>query len=57
MNGRKYLIAYDTLKINNCEILDFDVSDSIYTIPPNGWKLNEIPFKIDTMLIKQKLTE
>lgn len=54
--GQKYLVVYDTTNTSR-HLLEFNLTDSIYTLPPNGWKLNEIPFKIDTMLIKKKLEE
>lgn len=45
----KYLIAYDSLKPRNYEIFNhIEITDSMYSSPDNGWKIDKIPFKVNT---------
>ncbi|WP_345425833.1 hypothetical protein, partial [Actinomycetospora chlora] len=55
IKGDNYLIAFDSLHPNNNSIFQVNVTDSIYVYPKNGWKLKEIPFKVDTTALKRQL--
>jgi len=57
IKGDKYLIAFDSLHPNNNKIFQINVTDSIYIYPKNGWKVKDIPFKIDTTALKKELTK
>jgi len=45
-NG-KYLLAYDSLKPGNGQILEMYPLPENIRAPENGWHLNELPFKAD----------
>lgn len=46
--NEKYLIAYDSLKPSNCQILEiYPLTQNIIS-PINGWNLNELPIKINS---------
>lgn len=46
--NEKYLIAYDSLKPSNCQILEMYPLNSDIISPINGWDLNELPIKINS---------
>lgn len=53
IKGRKYLAAYDSLNPSSGKLLEIDITDSIYKVPENGWKLEDIPINIDTIFVKE----
>jgi hypothetical protein len=55
--GNKYLAVYDSLNPKSGELLLIDITDKIYKEPFNGWKLKDIPFKVDTIAVKKMLNE
>lgn len=45
----KYLIAYDSLEPRNYEIFNhIEITDSTYSSPENGWRIDKIPFKVNS---------
>lgn len=55
IKNNRYLAAYDSLDPKSGQLLDINVTDFIYAYPKNGWKLKEIPFKVDSLDIKRQL--
>jgi hypothetical protein len=55
IKGRKYLAAYDSLNPTSGQLLEVDITEFKYDIPDNGWKLKDIPIKLDTTYIKEML--
>jgi len=53
--GRRYLAAYDSLVPTSGKLLEIDITEFKYDIPDNGWKLKDIPIKLDTIYIKNML--
>ncbi|WP_312321732.1 hypothetical protein [Soonwooa sp.] len=51
--GEKYLVVYDSLNPKNCALLLIYPIEKDYEPASNGWKYNEVPFKIDTVLIQK----
>ncbi|SKC07939.1 hypothetical protein SAMN05660477_02844 [Soonwooa buanensis] len=51
--GEKYLVVYDSLNPKNCALLLIYPIEKDYKPTSNGWKYNEVPFKIDTVLIQK----
>lgn len=55
--NEKYLLAYDSLKPSNCQILEiYPLSKNIIS-PVNGWNLNEIPVKVNSEEIFNYINE
>ncbi|MGX9985027.1 hypothetical protein [Soonwooa purpurea] len=54
--GDKYLIIYDSLNPKNCALLLMYPIEKKYK-NNNEWKYNEVPFKIDTLLIQKYVRE
>lgn len=50
--GHKYLLIFDSLKPDNNVILEMYLLNGNLQVPINGWKLNELPIKIDTTKVK-----
>lgn len=46
--NEKYLLAYDSLKPSNCQILEIYPLNKNIISPINGWDLNKIPFKVNS---------
>lgn len=57
IKNRKYLLAYDSTNLRFLNLFNIDITDSLYKYPKNGWTLKEIPFKVDTVYIKNKINE
>ncbi|SDQ67597.1 hypothetical protein SAMN05421664_2118 [Chryseobacterium soldanellicola] len=58
--GDKFLIIYDSLKPKNVQTLALYPVPEDYTglkIPKNGWKYQEVPFNIDSNVIRKYLTD
>ena len=54
--GETYLIAYDSAFPKSSILFEkINVTDSTYTLPQNGWNLRDIPFKVDTLAIKEEV--
>jgi len=54
--GENYLIVYDsTFPKSSILFEEVKVTDSTYTLPKNGWNLRDIPFKVDTLAIKEEV--
>jgi len=53
--GRKYLAAYDSLNPTSGQLLEVDITEFKYDTPDNGWRLKDIPIKLDTAYIKKML--
>lgn len=52
--GNKYLVAYDSISVYKKKLLKINVTDSIFITPKNGWRLEEIPFRVDTSYIRKE---
>ena len=46
--NEKYLLAYDSLKPSNCQILEIYPLNKNIISPMNGWNLNEIPIRVNS---------
>lgn len=58
--GDLFLIIFDSLKPKNSQVLSFYPVENYLIdlkIPKNGWKYNDVPFKIDSVEIRKKMTE
>ncbi|MGD1320675.1 hypothetical protein [Chryseobacterium sp. 2R14A] len=57
--GDSFLIIFDSLKPKNSIVLSIYPIENLQDlkVPKNGWKYKEVPFKIDTIQIRKKLTE
>jgi hypothetical protein len=58
--GDSFLIIFDSLKPKNNKVLGFYNIENYLIglkVPDNGWKYNEVPFNIDSLEIRNKLTE
>ena len=54
--GETYLIVYDSTFPKSSILFEkINVTDSTYTLPQNGWNLRDIPFKVDTLAIKEEV--
>ena len=54
--GESYLIVYDSTFPKSSILFEkVNVTDSTYTLPKNGWNLRDIPFKVDTLTIKEEV--
>ena len=53
--GRRYLAAYDSLDPTSGQLLEVDITEFKYDSPDNGWRLKDIPIKLDTTRIKEML--
>lgn len=52
--NEKYLLVYDSLKPDNCRILDiYPFIHNNIIVPLNGWKYEEVPMPIDSIEIKE----
>lgn len=54
IKGNKYLVAYDSISVHKKKLLKINITDSIFTFPKNGWRLDEIPFKVDTAYTRKE---
>lgn len=58
--GDSFLIIFDSLKPKNNKVLGFyNIENYLIDLKvlDNGWKYNEVPFNIDSLEIRNKLTE
>lgn len=52
--GNKYLVAYDSISVRK-KMLKINITDSTFIPPKNGWRLEEIPFKVDRTYIRKEI--
>ncbi|RXM40441.1 hypothetical protein BOQ62_05575 [Chryseobacterium sp. CH21] len=55
--GQKYLLVFDSIEPLNNVILDIYPIYNTSKIPLNGWKINELPIKVDTTKINNIILE
>ncbi|MBM7419070.1 hypothetical protein M2254_000576 [Chryseobacterium sp. BIGb0186] len=58
--GDSFLIIFDSLKPKNNQVLWlYPIENYLIDlkVPKDGWKYNDVPFKIDSVEIRKKLTE
>ncbi len=53
--NEKYLLAYDSLKPNNCRILEIYPLNTDLVSSSDGWRFDEIPIKVNHQKIIQYL--
>ena len=55
--GQKYLLVFDSIEPVNNVILDIYPIYNTSPIPLNGWKINELPIKVDSTKINNIILE
>lgn len=55
--NEKYLLAYDSLKPSNCQVLQMYPLTEDVSSPVNGWNLHGIPIKVDSLAIVQYIED
>ncbi|MDQ0065131.1 hypothetical protein [Chryseobacterium lathyri] len=46
--GQKYLLVFDSIVPENSVLLDIYPINNFSSVPINGWKINELPIKVDS---------
>lgn len=54
--GELALIVFDSINPKNAAILELYKFKNKNSIPPNGWKLSEVPIPIDTSYIRKRIS-
>jgi len=55
--GQRYLLVFDSIEPVNNVILDIYPIYNTSSIPLNGWKINELPIKVDSTKINDIILE
>ncbi|SEW40298.1 hypothetical protein SAMN05421841_2690 [Chryseobacterium wanjuense] len=55
--GQKYLLVFDSIIPENNVLLDIYPINSFSLVPLNGWKINELPIKVDSSKINNIILE